>query len=130
MEQACARLCITMEAATYLLKQTKIAEGTEDEKVKELLRKNKLDCLRALLNIGLDETLDNTNARVAALREVLNFDKSLKETEKVNFSEFEETVAKTQELMEKYQNKLKAKPSNGTYHVLPAPQIKDSKVGK
>lgn len=64
LEDACETLGLDEDGARAFLS----SESKKEVSAEDFIKEHKLICLRALVNIGLDSSIDNTSARVSALK--------------------------------------------------------------
>jgi len=71
IEDAAEILNLDVDACKFSLTIEQNQHNSVDISCDELIAKHKPECLRALIEIGLDSSLDNINARVAALKIII-----------------------------------------------------------
>jgi len=104
VEEAAECLGLDVDACKLVLTS---AEGTEID-CEELINSRKVDCIRALIDIGLDTSLDNISARVAALKIIVERKGMLPE---LDATKLNNVFQRMKVVTDKYANATAALPS-------------------
>jgi len=106
VEDACNILGIDIDNAKLALQANDINnEINQEVETKNILRLAKPRALKALISIGLDKSIDNVSARVAALRSIAEYDENVNDD--INKDRLSEIYRKMQEVAKKYDEELR-----------------------
>lgn len=102
-------------AKAVLNANNSIEKDKEREDPDNIIEQNKPRAIRKLIRIGLDDSIENISARVAALRAIVDYKSFVTEAEN---TKIQEMYKKMTEVSAKYEKELLSKKSEGTTTVV------------